>query len=922
MDINQIINRDDQICRYSLLNLGVQKAEICNRGYGVPMVYFPVAGIQAYWKDQTLSAQQNLFRFLLASMMQGGSRISFMIRGDRDGIHLYYGCAAGDGARLEATLRGLFPGIQLGKAVEDRQMPTQYGISGVMIGQPGDLDTERYTAEAFRFPVDVLCSSMLGAEFTVCVLAEKFGSDTLMNMLTKIRMEEQEYSRYQTMELQDGKQRQENKLVQDYIQHLDMAARDLRLGIQEGMWSAAVYYGAQEMVDLIRLESILKSAWMGNRDEVYQPLHCIPLECDRHCCRMGSEGYARMSEEVFADCACQSCLSVDQIPGYDDCVMANDGKGYGTGTIFNGYRYRTALTGSQLANYCQLPRHEFPGYAVNPYVEFDTAKRTNVKPEQAVRLGNIVRVDQLNEKHTMRNPYTLPIDDLSRHMLLVGITGGGKSNTTKAILSELWGKHRLPFLVIESAKREYHELMNVTQTDADGRTVPLFPEISLFTLGNENPVTGIPYRLNPFEVMPGCSIQTHIDSVLSTFNAAFDMFSPLPQVLEAMVYEVYDDRGWDIVNNTNRFGAKSWPTLTDLYYKIDPVTDKQGYNKEISDNVKAALRVRLNSLRMGSKGAMLDVPRSTALKDLLKMPTVLELEDLGDDNSKAFVIGILMVQLYEFRKSGATSKNVLHLLIIEEAHRLLKKVVPGSGDQSREKAVSFFCDMLSEIRSYGQAIQICDQVPTRLADDALKNTNCKIVHRTVMEEDRTAVGRAMHMNEEQIDFLSSLPRGCAAIYAEGDSRPKLVRFPLVLQKGTLTRAQLLEKCRKEVQQRYAQSFRVYKYSHACRFCESSSCAYRSQCEDWVNRLDMNLYWSLLTANNQKLTFTSMLRMCRRAENDMGQKLGMDKELCFMGLAMEKFPMKDLQRALIMTQYYVKRGKWIAEQAQKTEKKEE
>jgi hypothetical protein len=134
--------------------------------------------------------------------------------------------------------------------------------------------------------------------------------------------------------------------------------------------------------------------------------------------------------------------------------------------------------------------------------------------------------------------------------------------------------------------------------------------------------------------------------------------------------------------------------------------------------------------------------------------------------------------------------------------------------------------------------------------------------------------------------------------------------------------ELLEKCRKEVQQRYAQSFRVYKYSHACRFCESSSCAYRSQCEDWVNRLDMNLYWSLLTANNQKLTFTSMLRMCRRAENDMGQKLGMDKELCFMGLAMEKFPMKDLQRALIMTQYYVKRGKWIAEQAQKTEKKEE
>lgn len=38
---------------------------------------------------------------------------------------------------------------------------------------------------------------------------------------------------------------------------------------------------------------------------------------------------------------------------------------------------------------------------------------------------------------------------------------------------------------------------------------------------------------------------------------------------------------------------------------------------------------------------------------------------------------------------------------------------------------------------------IAEQIPTKLAPDTLKNTNLKIVHRTVAREDREAVGKAM-----------------------------------------------------------------------------------------------------------------------------------------------------------------------------------
>ena len=129
----------------------------------------------------------------------------------------------------------------------------------------------------------------------------------------------------------------------------------------------------------------------------------------------------------------------------------------------------------------------------------------------------------------------------------------------------------------------------------------------------------------------------------------------------------------------------------------------------------------------------MDTPKSVPIGELWSRPVGMELEDLGDDETKSCVIGILLVQLYEYRKAGMTkgSKSLEHILMIEEAHRLLKNVsVTGEGDSTRAKSVEFFCNLLAEIRTFGQGIMIADQIPTKLAPDTLKNTNLKIVHRT------------------------------------------------------------------------------------------------------------------------------------------------------------------------------------------------
>lgn len=222
--------------------------------------------------------------------------------------------------------------------------------------------------------------------------------------------------------------------------------------------------------------------------------------------------------------------------------------------------------------------------------------------------------------------------------------------------------------------------------------LPGFESLLLFTLGSEEPGRSIRYRINPFEVVGTVSLQTHIDYPLSTFKAAFELYPPMPYVLETSVYEVYRDCGWDIVTNTNTLGLKDYSTLTDLYRKIDVETDSLGYHQEAKENTKAALKARINSLRIGGKGAMMDTRYSVPIEKLLSTPAVLELENLGDDDTKAFVIGMLLVQLYEYRKSTHHSgqAKLTHLLMIEEAHRLLKRVPEGGeGGNPRAKSVEF-----------------------------------------------------------------------------------------------------------------------------------------------------------------------------------------------------------------------------------------
>lgn len=428
-------------------------------------------------------------------------------------------------------------------------------------------------------------------------------------------------------------------------------------------------------------------------------------------------------------------------------------------------KYSTLLSSRELAVYAAFPTTDTSGFSVNDYVEFDVDRNID---------GDLVIGDILDCEKVTKNPYKIDSNELNRHCLVTGLTGSGKTNTIKSLIYNLTKGAQLPVMVIEPAKKEYWELYKLGYTD-----------LQIYSVGSSEK-NACTLCLNPFECAAyidsngektTVSIQTHIDFVFAAFKASFIMYTPMPYVLEKAIYAIYEDCGWDIKSSTNKNGKKIYPTIEDLYYKIPQIVDDMGYDARMRNDLIGSLQARINSMRLGAKGDALNVSRSFPMNILLEGNCVIELEDVGDDDVKAFIISILLVNLLEYRrKQDDCQLELRHLMLIEEAHRLLKNVQSGVGENAdpRGAAVEFFCNLLAELRSKGQGFIVSDQIPSKLAPDLIKNTNLKIVHRTVDEEERLLIGGAMHMTPEQIDSLASLKRGVAAVYSEGDERPKLV----------------------------------------------------------------------------------------------------------------------------------------------------
>ena len=423
--------------------------------------------------------------------------------------------------------------------------------------------------------------------------------------------------------------------------------------------------------------------------------------------------------------------------------------------------HHNLLSSWELSRFTALPGRPRLGFSLVSRADFDLAAPRALG---GIDLGVVV-----DRNGPTARSVVIAAETLKRHAFVTGMTGSGKTTTVKRILAGLEAQG-IPYLVLEPAKAEYRSLAATS------------PVLRILAVGGPPSARELPFRLNPFYFPDGFGLQTHIDLLKQAFIASFGFVPPTPYLLEEAIHEVYRRAGWNLATGRHPRGRDrlAFPTLSDLRAVIDEVVERAGYDVEIQRNLRGALRTRIGNLCIGAKGMALDTRDNLPEAALFDGPVVLEFKDIGSDEEKAFLMGLILTRLYEYREAGGPAgagTGLKHLLVIEEAHRLLRASSERSSENGnmRFQAVETFANMLSEIRAYGQGVLVAEQLPTKVSTDLVKNSGTKLLHRMPPLEDRELVGATMLLDPQQLQEAAILGQGIALLHQEGMEGPTRIQ---------------------------------------------------------------------------------------------------------------------------------------------------
>lgn len=344
------------------------------------------------------------------------------------------------------------------------------------------------------------------------------------------------------------------------------------------------------------------------------------------------------------------------------------------------------------------------------------------------------------------------LGDLTKHMLIVGTPGCGKTTFSVSLLDRIWKEHHIPFLVIEPAKNEYRAMIDS------------IPDIQVFTPGKD---FISPYILNPFIPPKNVKLQSYKTVLKTSFSAAVSMVTPLDKIFEDTLDECYAKAGW-LPHYTTDDGAEIF-TMDDFLKTFMEVFERIGYRGDAA-NIGKAGYVRFKSL-VRLFGNYNTIP----IEDLLKKPTIIELAAIENEEQKSLIIALLLLSIQSYVNSNFIGTGELkNLLLLEEAHVLLAASDDKMEGQANPSAVAkkLLTRMLAEIRSLGVGIVIADQSPEKVTNDVVKLTNIKLSFNLVEKNDRTILGNCTDMKEIQVERLAKLRPGEAFFYMNGLEEPE------------------------------------------------------------------------------------------------------------------------------------------------------
>ena len=512
-----------------------------------------------------------------------------------------------------------------------------------------------------------------------------------------------------------------NKAVEELLTRIDEQIKRTKESEDYGCYSCAAYFLSSRPSKALLAANTYRSLMIGEGSSVESG--AVNLWQDRASVTAMREYLKRFTHPVFAR-----------------QLWENEAD-----SLF--YTAGTLVSGRELPMHLGLPTRSVHGLPIIEHAEFGRNVPDEAMPdEDKMNLGKIYHMGKEEAAGLILNRQAM-----ASHTFITGSTGTGKSNAVYHLLDEITKNGQTTFLVVEPAKGEYKNVFgNCTDVQVFG------------TNPRETPLL----RMNPFAFPENIHILEHIDRLVEIFNACWPMYAAMPAVLKDAIERSYQKVGWDLRNSESEKGV--FPTFFDLLDILPGVIEESHYSKDTQSDYVGALCTRVKSLTNGIYGSVFCAEDALSDAELFDCNVVVDLSRVGSMETKSLLMGILVMKLQEYRMCGSEMNSRLrHVTVLEEAHNLLRKT---SAEQSQEganlqgKSVEMLANAIAEMRTYGEGFIIADQAPGLLDMSVIRNTNTKIILRLPDEEDRKLVGKSAALKEAQIDELSKLPLGVAAVY--------------------------------------------------------------------------------------------------------------------------------------------------------------
>lgn len=276
----------------------------------------------------------------------------------------------------------------------------------------------------------------------------------------------------------------------------------------------------------------------------------------------------------------------------------------------------------------------------------------------------------------------LGIEDLFRHVCVIGSTGSGKTTTTKRIIYEILRTTNDVNIIVFDWHSEYHHLASIIKK--------INIKYKMFT-------PGIPSNSNV--PIPLITCGGDIESNIAILETVLDLTPPQTSVLIDLVdklckehLEVATSKLLDLLNSRRKTVSS---------------------RSEIE--VLSALHRKIFTLVWGQGQILFNRIKGTSISELLTQRlSIVDLSHIINPRIRVLYAMLMLKRIYEEKISNKTNKNLV--VVLEELHNY-------------HKQYGVISNIISESRKYNLGLILLNQDMSNLTPQILSNVNTKIIHR-------------------------------------------------------------------------------------------------------------------------------------------------------------------------------------------------